>query len=615
MTIEAALRDGRINKHEVSFEGEAFGIPAGRYGDHLAVGLRISGSGVCNSLYIAVTKELQNQVTFRRLMVTTGARRAMDDGSLIRWVLGFSASKDQQHLRDAWAAQVASTLPPVLEWARQWDSRNTNKDIAPALQPGIYGVFEVTFDLETGAYQVRCPKGKHTPLKSLDATFDYDTLLWTIPDEQEAGLASLAQKQIKAKAKAQKLDAKAPVEGYGDIKITSTDRGYEVIFPKDRDMSERLHDAVPGAKWDRTTTTYVVSHRSRNALLSWIGSERVRSEKLEAERQAQEAERQAQEGAWKEAIRANPIQSTPHVKVTWRTNGLWLEFDYDPSAVATVKAIPGAQFWKNGSDKAWIIPNASHLALRDALPRIESMIEKAEQELIDLRRREREREEEKRREQDAKERAAGIVRFTRVSPHRDGWGNGETVWMNNRPYEIIETRRERLDDESSSMGWPPGCEGEWGFYLAAKPLDQDQAAPMIAERDEENRREEARKWLRSLFRRPEDPTSHGLKAEEIRAMLGDIRPEPIGAESQINMDDIAIDPATNRIWLFSYNGRDGDDWSRNNWPGCEASFITVDPDEIHKAQELMALVRGTTSDRDLAVLSDIYAEESAREYD
>lgn len=280
-SIRDAIASGEINKLAVDLTGSAFGIEAGPRGDHLVVGRRLGRDGTCNKVFIGVSLELQSQLVFRRLMIASGATRHWETGPLVRWSVDYTVQEGQEAAVEAKIAKTAPRLEAAFAWAKAWDGSNHNPSLKRLVEPGTYGVFRVSIDPRDGRYLVTCPKGKQSPLKALAAEFDNGPMGWWIPDHQEEGLAAAMDRQIRARTRAAEADAKAPVVGFGTLRVKTTDQGYTVLLAKNHKLSDRLHAHVKGVKWLPDLGAFLISHRNRQALIDWIEIERKAHEAAE----------------------------------------------------------------------------------------------------------------------------------------------------------------------------------------------------------------------------------------------------------------------------------------------------------------------------------------------
>lgn len=144
------------------------------------------------------------------------------------------------------------------------------------------------------------------------------------------------------------------------------------------------------------------------------------------------------------------------------------------------------------------------------------------------------------------------------------YDKGDIVSVGGTDYKLLSKGRGQWVDEAMSFGAPPGVDEAWLFtYQAAKLEDIDPSAATArktAKEKREARRAEAARRQEEWIELSKAIRKKGTWPE------GDFtfrRPEQLAIW---NNDFFVIreEGPSQGVWFVQYNGRDGDDWSRNN---------------------------------------------------
>lgn len=154
---------------------------------------------------------------------------------------------------------------------------------------------------------------------------------------------------------------------------------------------------------------------------------------------------------------------------------------------------------------------------------------------------------------------------------------------------VREHRPQYCRDEDGNQ--PADLIGEdgWYFRILVRPATADEAADILASEAKEARRqalEQRRKALLDFFLDdgtvPEQPDLTGTV------------PVDFGAKQRRSLhqhwpdDELRVDEEGGHLWLLSYNGADGDDWSRNNLPGFIARHFPLTEERARLVGDLRA---------------------------
>ena len=589
---------------------------------------------------LARARTLEASIAFKRLLNRAGFKTISDRDVILEasrrglgqaltgWMSVRDTVEDGSRVRMPRTPEQTSAINAVLDAVR--GAALPDNAEAMGIADGCYGIYTVKADRPAGIYWVNVPKGRQGKLKEIAGDFSYTRAAWSVSAVHEDALRALLDAAVAPKPAAKSKKAEPDLTPVAPVTIEVVGDTILIGFPKERrDIMDLVRD-LPGASFDPGRLRWTVLFRWRAKVAAFLQS--VRDLNAAAEAAAQRKRDEA--GTVIQALRDDPLPRGAILSTAVGSKGILLEpaaghgrADWLVDNLSAFGAKLDLTRLNTGWDRKVLLPLTTDLvALRARLGELAAALAEAErkrqEEAEEADRKHRDERAAARRRQAEAERAAGIVRLTRVSHSRGDYAIGGILWIDDQPHRIQERKAFRIDESAPSLYGSDflGNEGGWGVHVAAKRLNETEAAPLIAERAAALEAKRRDKQARGLIAKWQHLCSgisamekSGVEKSGLQAHLSALTWRSVGAWSQINQHEVALDRT---LGLFWYNQVHTYDWpvEWNNWSGGLASCAGAAPEDLDAIEAALNAVDGRMTEREEAVLAAIYAEEAAREH-